>query len=73
MAQLRISTPLSGPGSYADHDDVLSAVAADIAADRGLDGWDLDPRWADEESDRRSVIVTIPEHAVRPDDDLLSV
>lgn len=36
---------------YVDADDCLAAAAADVAAERGLEGWDLSPRWADEQRD----------------------
>lgn len=48
---------------YADHDDCLAAAAADVAADRGLAGWDLLPRW--EDSQRDTILVDIPAHAAR--------
>lgn len=44
--------------TYEDHDDCLSAAAADVAAERGLDGWDLNPRYEDEQ--RETILVDIP-------------
>ena len=46
---------------YEDADDCLAAAAADVAAERGLQGWDLSPRWEDEQ--RETILVDIPAHA----------
>ena len=46
---------------YEDHDDCLSAAAADVAHARGLAGWDLSPRWADDQ--RETILLDIPAHA----------
>lgn len=46
---------------YADHDDCLAAAAADVSAQYGLAGWDLDPRW--EDTQRDIIQVTVPDHA----------
>jgi hypothetical protein len=46
---------------FADHDDCLQVAAADFAAARGLEGWDLDPKWAD--SQRETIVLTAPEWA----------
>jgi hypothetical protein len=44
---------------YQDSDDCLAAAAADMAAERGLEGWDLAPRWAD--SERTRIELTVPD------------
>lgn len=44
---------------YADADDCLAAAEADVAAERGLAGWDLRPRWEDEDS-REVILVDLP-------------
>lgn len=46
---------------YEDHDDCLAAAAADVARERGLEGWDLSPRWEDEQ--RNAILVDVPEWA----------
>lgn len=43
---------------YQDEDDCLSAAASDIAAERGLEGYDLSPRWADDQRD--VILVDVP-------------
>jgi hypothetical protein len=43
---------------FADHDDCLGA-AADFAAAHGLEGWDLDPRWEDDQ--RETIVLAVPE------------
>lgn len=43
---------------YEDCDDCLAAAAADVAADRGLAGHDLEPRWASDERDE--IALTVP-------------
>jgi len=43
---------------YADEDDCLTAAADDYAAANDLAGWDLAPRWADEQRDE--IILTVP-------------
>ncbi len=48
---------------YIDHDDCLAAAAADVSAQYGLAGWDLDPRWGDRQRD--TILVTVPDHATR--------
>lgn len=48
---------------YADHDDCLSAAAEDIAEQRDLAGWDLSPRWDDEEQ-RERILLDLPSFAV---------
>ena len=48
---------------YEDIDDCLAAAAADVAADRNLDGWDLHPRWEDEQRD--AILLIIPSYAAR--------
>jgi transcriptional regulator with XRE-family HTH domain len=44
---------------YEDYDDCLTAAAEDyIASHPKLEGWDLDPRWEDE--DRDVILLTVP-------------
>jgi hypothetical protein len=48
-----------------DEDDCLAAAAAEyISEHQELHGWDLDPRWGDD--DRETVILTVPRWAVQP-------
>lgn len=47
---------------YIDCDDCLTAAADSTAARYGLEGWDLDARWADE--DRTAILVTVPAWAI---------
>lgn len=47
---------------YEDADDCLAAAARDVAGDLDLVGYDLSPRWADE--DRDAIALDIPAHAV---------
>lgn len=44
---------------YEDCDDCLTAAANDVAEERGLKGWDLSPRWEDDERD--TILVDVPE------------
>lgn len=46
---------------YEDFDDCLTAAAEAYAAEHDLAGWDLAPRWADEQRDE--IILTVPEFA----------
>ena len=43
---------------YADHDDCLSAAQDDARVEYGLPGYDLSPRWADDE--RESIALDLP-------------
>lgn len=43
---------------YEDEDDCLQAAAADYAEQHDLQGWDLSPRWADEQ--REEIVLTVP-------------
>lgn len=43
---------------YVDYDDCLAAAAAEYSAAHALAGWDLAPRWADEQRDE--IILTAP-------------
>lgn len=61
MATLRLSAR-----GYEDSDDCLAAAAADVADNRGLEGWDLEPRWEDDERDH--ILVTVPDWAVRDEE-----
>ena len=56
MTTLRINA-----ADYADHDDCLAACAADVAGELSLSGYDLSPRWEDDERD--AILVDIPGHA----------
>lgn len=48
-----------------DEDDCLAAAAREWASERdGLQGWDLSPRWTDEDT-RETVTLTIPAGAIR--------
>lgn len=48
---------------YEDMDDSLAAAAKEVAQERGLAGYDLSPRWEDEETCRGVIVLTIPRHA----------
>lgn len=43
---------------YADEDDCLAAAAADVAQERGLEGWQLDARW--ENNQRDVILIDVP-------------
>lgn len=43
---------------FADEDDCLAACAAKVADERQLKGWNLAPRWADEQ--RNEILVDVP-------------
>lgn len=43
---------------YEDYDDCLTAAAEDYAAAHDLDGWDLSPRWEDEQRDH--ILLDVP-------------
>ena len=43
---------------YADYADCLTAAADECAEEHGLQGWDLSPRWADEQRD--TIVLTVP-------------
>lgn len=45
---------------YEDYDDSLQAAADEVAERLGLQGWDLDARWADD--DRDSILLTVPDY-----------
>ena len=47
---------------YEDFDDCLTAAADEYAAKHDLAGWDLAPRWADNQRDE--IILTVPDFAV---------
>ena len=55
---------------YQDYDDVFAAVVGELQDDRELVGYSLDPRWGDD--DRESVLVDLPEWAVRDEDEIVS-
>jgi hypothetical protein len=49
--------------NYSDHDDCLQAAEAAYIADHpDLEGWDLDPRWADGVvgGERDKIELTVP-------------
>ena len=64
MPNTNTARTVSVPASrYEDEDDCLSAAAADyIAAHPSLAGWDLSPRWVDEQRDE--IEMTVPAWAV---------
>lgn len=41
-----------------DEDDCLTAAASEYAAEHGLEGWNLDPRWEDDQRD--GILLTVP-------------
>lgn len=56
---MKNSTTIRLPAAqFADYDDCLSAAAKMIAAERGLEGWDLSPRWANEQRDE--ILIDVP-------------
>jgi hypothetical protein len=44
---------------YQDFDDCLTAAAEDVAEERGLQGWDLNARWEDEQRD--VILIDVPD------------
>lgn len=44
--------------AYEDHDDCLGAAAADISEALGLESWQVEARWSDEQ-ERNNIIVTV--------------
>ncbi len=53
---------------YADHDDSLNAAAEDYARTYGLAGWDLSPRWEDEQ--RNMILIDVPANYGVTDDQI---
>lgn len=47
---------------YRDYSDSLAAAQDDVRECYGLDGYDLDPRWDDDEL-RECIVLTVPEWA----------
>lgn len=46
---------------YEDHDDCLQAAADDYVSDHPeAQGYDMNPRWADEETDRSTILLDVP-------------
>lgn len=43
---------------YTDHDDCLAAAAADAAREHNCPGYDMSPRWEDEQRD--TILVDVP-------------
>lgn len=56
---MRILTITFDARQYEDCDDCLTAAADDVARERGLAGWDLAPRWLDE--DRTIIALDVPQ------------
>ena len=53
------TTTISVPAArFADEDDCLAAAAEAVAEERGLQGWDLNPRWEDDE--RETILLDVP-------------
>lgn len=53
------STTVSIPARrYVDSDDCLADAARDYAAEHDLVGWDLSPRWEDDQRD--TILLTVP-------------
>lgn len=56
MAHTTLTIPAA---QYADYDDCLAAAAADVAQEHGVPaGYDMSPRWADD--DRDEILVDVP-------------
>lgn len=55
MAHHTIRVPAA---RYEDYDDCLTAAAHDAADEYGIHGYDMDPRWADD--DRDEILLDIP-------------
>lgn len=60
-AMKNITTIRLPAAQFADYDDCLTAAAKMIAAERDLKGWDLSPRWADEQRDE--ILIDVPAEA----------
>ncbi len=43
---------------YEDHDDCLAAAEAEVKKRYGLEGWNLDARWSDNQRD--TILLTVP-------------
>ena len=43
---------------YESFDDCLSAAADDVAEERGLQGWELNARWEDDQRD--IILIDVP-------------
>ncbi len=56
-----ISVPAS---EYEDCDDCLAAAESDVGTELGLAGWTLNARWADEDTDRSAILLTVPRWAL---------
>lgn len=61
MATIEITVPAA---QYADHDDCLAAAARDYVREHKLSGWDLSPRWADDDN-REEIILCVPTFSVK--------
>jgi hypothetical protein len=63
-------TTISVPArQYEDHDDCLSAAQADyIEAHPELEGWELNPRWSDDQRDE--ILLDVPDD-VRDEDEII--
>lgn len=60
MPTIEITVPAN---QYADYDDCLAAAANDCIKEHKLYGWDLSPRWADDDS-REEIVLSVPEFSV---------
>lgn len=60
MTQTEISIPAR---SYQDADNCLSVAQDDARQALDLAGWDLAPRWGDD--DRETISLTVPAHAAQ--------
>jgi hypothetical protein len=56
MTQMTVRIPAK---RYEDEDDCLSAAARDYAHEHDLVGWDLAPRWEDDQRD--AILLTVPQ------------
>ncbi len=45
---------------YQDEDDCLAAAERDAQVQYGLEGWDLNPRWADDQRER--IVLSLPDY-----------
>jgi hypothetical protein len=50
--------------AYENHDDCLTAAERDIAEELDLVGWDLDPRW--EDNQREYILITVQSRHITP-------
>ncbi len=55
---MKIETISVPAKKYEDCDDCLHAAEADVQAERGLQGWSLNPRWEDNQRD--AILLDVP-------------